>query len=333
MGNIEQESWRDVVLRYRNPDAWRSAAQIATTLVPLVALWALMYWSLDVSYALTLALAVPAAGFLVRAFILFHDCGHGSFFQSQRANHTLGFITGVLTFTPYFYWRHNHAVHHKTSGNLDKRGTGDIWTLTADEYRALPPLRRLGYAVYRHPLFMLGFGSIFTFLVLQRFPRGEVGARERRSVHWTNLALLVILTILIAWAGWRAVVMVHLPVLWLAAIVGTWMFYVQHQFEDTYWAHEEEWNYAEAALASSSYYKLPRILQWFTGNIGFHHIHHLSSRIPNYRLEACYDENPRFQKQNPLTLRTSLKCLSLRLWDEDQRKLIGFADLQESTAA
>jgi acyl-lipid omega-6 desaturase (Delta-12 desaturase) len=323
--NASAVSWQKAVAPYQRSDVRRSLIQIANSFIPFFILWALMYYSLSVSYWLTLLLALPAAGFVMRIFIIFHDCGHGSFFKSQRANDITGVIAGVITFTPYYAWRHSHAVHHATSGDLDRRGIGDVWTLTLEEYHKLPFWQRVGYRIYRNPLLIFVVGPFIDFVILQRFPsmNAAEGRRERNSVHFTNLAMLVIVVILSLMIGLKAVLMVQLPIITIASCAGVWLFYVQHQYENVYWERHNKWDYKSAALEGSSFYKLPRILQWFTGNIGFHHIHHLSPRIPNYELERCHTENPMFQVE-PLTLRASLKSLHIRVWDENRHKMVGY---------
>jgi omega-6 fatty acid desaturase (delta-12 desaturase) len=286
-----------------------------------------MVWSLQISYWLTLALVIPAAGMVVRIFIIFHDCGHGSFFKSSQANHWVGSILGLLVFTPYFYWRQSHATHHATAGNLDKRGVGDVWTMTVEEYLAAPRWKRFSYRVYRNPLIMFGIGPLIVFLVTQRFASRSFKKRERNSVYWANLALAVLIT-LISWAiGFKNYVLIQLPVIWLATSVGVWMFYIQHQFEGVYWERAQNWDFVKAGLDGSSFYQLPKVLQWFTGNIGFHHIRHLSPKIPNYLLEKCHRENPIFHVK-PVKILDSLKSLSLRLWDEKNRRLVSFGWLR-----
>lgn len=321
-------SWRQAVATYQSPDLRRSLWQIVNTFVPYIVLWILMVRSLAVSYWLTLALAVPAAGFLVRIFIFFHDCGHGSFFKSQRANDIFGIITGILTFTPYYSWRHAHAIHHATAGDLDRRGVGDIWTLTVREYREAPLWKRFAYRVFRFPPITFLVGPTVVFLILQRLPAGEKAPRERVSVWATNLALLGVAAAMSFAIGLEAYLLIQIPVMILAGMAGVWMFYVQHQFEDTYWERHEKWNFATAAMQGASFYKLPRILQWFSGNIGFHHIHHLSPKVPNYKLQACFDANPIFQQVKPVTVWASLKSLRLHLWDEENRRLVGFGQLK-----
>ena len=306
----------------------KSIWQVINTLIPYLTLCGVMIWSLDVSYWLTLAVAVAAGGFLIRIFIIFHDCGHGSFFRSQRANHFWGFVTGVLTFTPYHQWRQKHALHHATSGDLDRRGTGDIWTLTVQEYFEAPRWKRLAYRLFRNPFVLFVLLPLYLFLIHQRFPSPAVGRRERLGVHWTNGALLLIAIAMSMTIGIKAYLLIQLPVMMITGTVGLWLFYVQHQFEGVYWKRREHWGFAEAALHGSSFYKLPRILQWFSGNIGFHHIHHLSARIPNYNLERCHKAHPMFQSVKPVTLFSSLKSFTFRLWDEQRRKLVGFGHLR-----
>ena len=316
--------WQEAVAKYQNPDVRASLWQIATSVIPYIVLWFLMYLSLEYSYLITLALSVLAGGFLVRIFIIFHDCGHGSFFKSQKLNHIVGSICGVMTFTPYFEWRHAHAIHHATAGDLDRRGTGDVLTLTVKEYQQMPGWKRLGYRLYRNPLVMFILGPMFVFLVVHRFPSRNSKKRERTSVYWTNLAILAYIVPLVALIGFERYILIQLPIALLTGTAGVWMFYVQHQFEGTYWEKHVQWDYVTAALKGSSYYKLPKILQWFTGNIGLHHIHHLSPRIPNYNLQACHDANPLFQQVPTVTLGPSFKSVFFKLWDEEQRQLVGF---------
>jgi acyl-lipid omega-6 desaturase (Delta-12 desaturase) len=329
--------WRSIVTRYQSPDVRRSVVQLSNTLIPFVAMLIVMYFTLEVSYWLTLALAIPAAGFLVRTFIIMHDCGHGSFFPSRKWNDVVGFITGVLTLTPYVQWRHDHAVHHASSGNLDKRGHGDITTLTVNEYLALSGIRRVQYLIGRSPVVMFGLGPIWLALK-QRFQAlgPDAGWKERVSVQATNLTLVALVTLFSLWIGLKAVVAIYLPVFFLAGAAGIWLFYVQHQFDEAYWEKKTDWSYATAAVEGSSYFKLWRPLQWFTGNIGFHHVHHLNPRIPNYRLEKCHVENPMFQRVVTLTFWDSVKTMSLRLWDEEQKRMLTFREfrrMRRNTAA
>jgi len=274
-----QLPWQKLVAPYQTPDLWRSWGQVANSILPYLLLWALMVWSLKISYWLTLLLAIPAAGFMIRIFILFHDCGHGSLFKSKRTNAIVGMLTGILTFSPYDRWRHDHAIHHATAGNLDRRGTGDVLTLTVEEYQALKTWKKLLHRLINHPLVLFTIGSTSVFLIGHRFSSRTAGKRERYSVYWTNLALSGILLLMSALIGFKAYLLIQLPILFLGTSVGVWLFFVQHHFEGVYWARQEHWNFVAAALQGSSFYKLPKILQWFTGNIGFHHIHHLSPRI------------------------------------------------------
>jgi omega-6 fatty acid desaturase (delta-12 desaturase) len=304
---------------------------MANTLVPYAALWYLMYLSRGVSWWLTAPLAVLAGAFLVRAFIIFHDCGHGSFFKSARANHIVGTITGVLTFTPYFHWRWEHAIHHATSGDLDRRGTGDVWTLTVREYLESSRWKRFAYRLARNPFVLFVLAPFYLFVIQQRAPSRKAPPRERRSVYWTNLGIGAVAAGLIWAFGLKDWLIIQLIALMVAGSAGVWLFYVQHQFEGVFWDRGEDWDYVTAALRGSSFYKLPKVLQWFSGNIGFHHIHHLSTRIPNYNLEKCQKAEPLFQSVKPVTLLGSFKSFTFRLWDEQRRKLVGFGHLRRPT--
>jgi omega-6 fatty acid desaturase (delta-12 desaturase) len=326
--NVEPAVWKELVREYQKPSVPRAAWQILNTLGPVIALWWALHWSLTVSYWLTFAFIVLLSGFTVRTFIIFHDCTHGSFFRSSRANDILGFITGVMTFTPYFHWRWEHSVHHATSGHLDKRGMGDIWTMTVQEYIEASRWKRFGYRLARNPFVLFGLAPVTLFMVLQRFPKPGASRRERYSVYWMNAALALKAICLALWFGVLPYVIIQVALLLVAGGAGVWMFYVQHQFEDVYWEHSEEWDYTAAALQGSSFYKLPRIFQWFTGNIGYHHIHHLSPRIPNYNLERCHKAHELFQKVKPITFFPSLKTMGYRLWDEKRKKLIGFGEFR-----
>ncbi len=323
------EGWRQIVAKYQQPDARKSIWQIVNSFGGLFLMWVLMYFSLNVGYWLTLLLAIPAAGFAVRIFIIQHDCGHGSFFKSRKANDSTGIVCSLFTLTPYRFWRKSHAIHHAHHAELEERGIGDVWTMTVEEYMDAPKWKRVVYRIFRNPFFLFGIAPAINFLVLTRFPVGgekEWRNGERESVLYTNLALAGFFTIFIAWIGVVPVLAIFLPTLVIAAAVGTWLFYVQHQFERTYWEHTPEWDYTLAAMHGSSYYKLPKVLQWFTGNIGFHHIHHLSPRIPNYNLERCHEENPLMQRVVQLTLWTSFKTTSLALWDEKRQRLVTFRE-------
>jgi omega-6 fatty acid desaturase (delta-12 desaturase) len=322
-------AWKAIVALYQKPSTWRALWQIIDSIVPYVLLWCLMYWSLSISWWLTFPLAILASGFLIRIFIIFHDCGHGSFFKSQLANDTVGFIAGVITFTPYYHWRWEHAVHHAGSGDLDKRGTGDIWTMTVQEYLESSRWKRFAYRLARNPIVLFVIAPIFLFLIRQRFPSPGASKRERESVQWMNLAILGMVAGLIWIFGFKSYLLIQLTITGVGGAIGIWMFYVQHQFEGVYWERGEDWDYTAAALQGSSFYKLPKILQWFSGNIGFHHIHHLSPRIPNYNLERCHKADPLFQNVPSVTLLSSLKALTFRLWDEPLRQLVGYGRLRE----
>ena len=321
---------KDILAKYREPKVSRSLWQLVTAVLPVFVLWYLMWVSLSYSYALTLLLAVPTAGLLLRIFMIQHDCGHGAFFKRTWANNIVGIFLPVFTMVPYHHWRKNHALHHATAGDLDNRGYGDIVTYTVDEYLKLSPGKRFFYRLYRHPLFLFGVAPLFHFVVQQRIPRAfsRSWKREQVSVYVTNLMLLTVALLLCWLVGFRAFFLIHFPVIAMAATAGVWLFYVQHQFDGTYWQHKEEWDYFNAGMLGSSYYKLPKVLQWFTANIGLHHIHHLDSRIPNYRLQECHDENPIFQKAKELTFFESFSCMSLRLWDEKRGSMISFRELK-----
>jgi len=282
------------------------------------------------SYWLTLLLAVPAAGLLVRIFIIQHDCGHHSFFRSHRANDWLGSLCGLFTLTPYSLWRRSHSRHHASSGDLTNRGHGDVWTLTVDEYGGRSFLKRLQYRLYRNPLFLFVLGPSLLFIVRNRFTYGvpRNWRRERRSVHLTNLGILAVLVAAWSTIGVGTFLLIQLPILMLAASVGSWLFFVQHQYEHAYWEPNERWDFIRSAFEGSSYYRLPRVLQWFTGNIGFHHIHHLESRIPNYNLPTCYAEVPELRQAVTLGLWDSLKCTRMKLWDEHRQRMVTFSEAQ-----
>lgn len=321
--------WQTLIAKYASPDMGRSIWQVINTLIPFVMLWVLMVYSLRVGYWLTLLLAVPAAGFMVRIFILFHDCCHGSLFKSRQANEILGSLLGPLVFTPFYLWKHDHAIHHATCGDLDRRGTGDVMTLTVTEYAGMPWYKRFGYRVLRNPFILFTVGATLSFLVFQRFYLFSAGKREQESVLWTNAVLSCLAIILMKLIGWQALVMVELPVMVMACSAGVWLFYVQHNFDGTYWERHSGWDFYKAGLTGSSYYKLPALVNWFTGNIGYHHIHHLGPKIPNYKLARAYSENPLFQIR-PLTISRSLKSLGYRLWDEEHKVMTGFGVLRRS---
>jgi len=319
--------WRDIVARYQQPSVRRSVTQLAMTLLGLAGAFVAMHFAMRVSYTLVLPLSFVAAGFLVRTFIVMHDCGHGSFFKSRRANDLVGFVTGALTLTPYAQWAKDHAIHHATSGRLDKRGYGDIETLTVGEYLSLGRLGRLKYRLYRNPAVLLVLGPVWLVLKQRVHTPGSAGRREILGVHLTNLTALLMLAAASLWVGPREVAALYVPSILIAAAGGIWLFYVQHQYERAYWASGEEWDYATAAVEGSSFYRLPRVLDWMTGSIGFHHVHHLSPRIPNYYLRKAHDENPYFHRAHRLTLRESVHAFSLRLWDEERNRMIGWREI------
>ncbi|MFY0543905.1 fatty acid desaturase [Brevibacillus sp. H7] len=316
------------VAPYEKTDTKTSIRQLFNTLGPFFLLWYAAYLSLSVSYWLTLPIAIVAAGFVIRTFILFHDCCHQSFFKSRLANDIVGTITGVLTFCPYEQWKNTHNIHHASSGNLDKRGIGDIWILTVEEYAAAPLWRRVAYRIYRNPFVMFGLGPIFVFLIQYRFNRKGAKRKERINTYVTNASLVALYSLMIWAIGWQAVVMIQGPIFFVSGMLGIWLFYVQHTFEDSYFENEEEWSYVKAAVEGSSYYKLPKLFQWITGNIGFHHVHHLSPRVPNYHLEKAHNATPPLQKATTITIATSLKSLRFRLWDERNKTFVRFKDFK-----
>ena len=330
----ERPTWADSVAKYKRSNQLKSSWQIINSLLPFCGLWYLMYLSLSWSYWLTLFLAVPTAGFLVRIFIIQHDCGHHSFFRSRQANDFLGGLCGLFTLTPYYLWRRSHSRHHASSGDLSHRGHGDVWVMTVDEYRSSSYLGRLRYQLYRHPLLMFVLGPSVLFILVQRLTHyiPRTWHRERRSVHLTNLGILAMLGVSWFTIGIQAFLLVHLPIIMLGAAIGSWLFFVQHQYEHTYWQPHASWDFTRSAFEGSSYYRLPRVLQWFTGNIGFHHIHHLESRIPNYNLPTCYDDVPEFREAVTLGMRDSLRCTRLKLWDEHLQRMVTFREFREANA-
>jgi acyl-lipid omega-6 desaturase (Delta-12 desaturase) len=317
--------WRERLAPYARPDARRSAWDVATSVVPYLELTALMYATAHISVALTLLIALPTAGFLVRTFIVFHDCAHGSFLPSRRGNAWLGTVCGLLVYSPFHSWRHEHNVHHATSGDLDRRGKGDVDTLTVAEYTALSAAGRLGYRLIRNPFVMLVAGPIWALLLEPRLVPGWARARYGRKILATDAALVALVGGLCLALGWQTVLLVQLPTAMLAGATGIWLFYVQHQFEGVYWKRRADWDYTEASLHGSSHLRLPRVLQFFTGNIGLHHVHHLNARIPNYNLQRAHDENEVFHGVHELTLWDGIRAFSLKLYDEDTGRLVGFA--------
>ena len=324
-----------LLMKYRTASPWRSMWQLSTTLTLFFASWTLAYLSLSVSWWLTLALAFPTAMLVIRLFIFQHDCGHRSFFKSKRANDVVGQLLSMLTLTPYYAWRREHAMHHASSGDLDRRGkAGEIWTLTLQEYREASLWWRFVYRLFRNPIILFCIAPFFQFVVRQRFALElpKEWKRERRNVYLTNIGLLAVFSTA-AWSlGLWPVLAVQIPVMAIASSVGVFLFYIQHQYENAFWENNEDWDFVQAALAGSSHLRLPKWLQWFTGNIGLHHIHHLDSRIPNYQLQACHDANPALQDVVELTLWSSFGCANMKLWDEEQQKMVGFDAVRQRAA-
>jgi acyl-lipid omega-6 desaturase (Delta-12 desaturase) len=321
----QEVAWRERLAPYAKADNRRALLGVASSVPPYLGLSLAMYFALRVSDLLVLALAIPAGAFLVRTFVIFHDCSHSSFLAARRGNAWLGTALGLLLYSPFVRWQHDHAVHHATSGDLGRRGVGDIHTLTVAEYRALPWKARIRYRLMRNPLLMFGLGPLVAMVIGPRFVARGARPRMRRSVLATDLALAILIAVLVWLIGWQDYLLVCAPPALLAGSVGIWLFYVQHQFEDAYWENGENWSYVGAALHGSSYLKLPRPLQFFTGNIGFHHVHHLSARIPYYNLQRAHDENSIFHDVPTLTLRDGLRAVRLKLWDEDRQRLVTFA--------
>jgi omega-6 fatty acid desaturase (delta-12 desaturase) len=322
----DSKNWAQILGRYREPEVSRSVFELVVTVAPFVGLWALMWAALSVSYWLCLLLAVPTACFLMRLFMIQHDCGHGACFRRRSTNDWVGRIIGVVTLTPYSFWLRTHALHHAHTGNLDQRGFGDITTLTSDEYFALTPLKRLVYRLYRSPFVMFGLIPTYLFVAHYRFPVGLMrsGVQPWLSTMGTNAAIAGVVALMIRLVGVGPFLLVHGPVVVISATIAVWFFYVQHQFEDTVWVHDGDWSFHEAALRGSSHYELPPALAWFTGNIGVHHVHHLSSRIPFYRLPQVLRDHPQLASVGRLTLLQSLRCTTLALWDKERRRLISF---------
>jgi acyl-lipid omega-6 desaturase (Delta-12 desaturase) len=316
---------REALTAYAIPSLERSVFDIVTSVVAYLALSVVMYLVLDISYWLVLALTLPAAGFLVRTFVVFHDCAHGSFLPSKRANGSVGRLVGLFVLSPFERWRHDHAIHHATSGDLERRGVGDIITLTVAEYRARGRRGRLAYRAIRNPVVMFGLGPVIAMIVGPRIATRSQRPRMRHSVLGTDIVLLAIVGGLCWLIGWQSFLLVWAPSAMIAGSVGIWLFYVQHQFEDAYWKSADDWSYSDAALRGSSYLKLPKVMQFFTGNIGLHHVHHLNARIPNYNLQRAHDENPIFHQVPTLSLSDALRTVRLKLWDEERGKLVTFA--------
>ncbi|MCL6285706.1 fatty acid desaturase [Ruegeria sp. 2012CJ41-6] len=330
-GPAQARDWIKVLSKYRDPDGQRSAFELAVTLGPFIMLWALAWYALSISLWLTLAISLCNAGFLLRLFAIQHDCGHSAFFGNRTAGDWLGRAIGILTLTPYDVWRRSHAIHHSASGNLGRRGMGDIHTLTVAEYRALTPVKRLMYRVYRHPIILFGLGPGYLFFLQNRLPLGFTDkAKYWISAMSTNAGILIALSLIYYFGGALPILLIFLPTTLLAATAGVWLFYVQHQFETTHWANEAEWDLHDAALHGSSHYVLPSVLQWVSANIGIHHVHHLYSRIPFYRLPEVLRDHAVLAQSNRMTIRESLANARLHLWDENAKKLLSFSQARKA---
>lgn len=319
---------RKQISPFEKSNTKKSIRQLFNTIPPFILLWIAAYASLEISYWLSLGLSIIASGFVIRIFIIFHDCTHQSFFKSRKVNDIIGTITGIITLFPYEQWKRSHSIHHATSSNLNKRGTGDIWILTVEEYIEASFWKRLQYRLYRNPIVMFGLGPIFLFLITNRFNRKDARKKERINTYVTNISVILLYTLLCMVVGWQAFLMIQLPIVFVAGMLGIWLFYVQHQFEDSYFEDEEKWDYVKAAIDGSSYYKLPKLLQWVTGNIGFHHVHHLSPKVPNYYLEQVHESTTPLQQATTITIRTSLKALHFRLWDKASKSFVSFQEIK-----
>ncbi len=319
---------RKFVAPFEKADVKSSVRQLMNTIPPFILAWFLAYQALDVSIWLTLALSVVAAAFVIRTFIIFHDCTHGSFFKNKKANAVVGTITGIMTLFAYEKWKREHSIHHASSGNLDKRGVGDIWVMTIEEYVEASKWERFKYRMYRNPLVMFGFGPLFLVLISSRFNRKDARKKERNNTYLINISLVVIYSLLIWAIGWQAFLIVQGTTMFVAGAFGIWLFYVQHTFEDSYFEDENEWDYVKAAIEGSSYYQLPKVLQWVTGNIGFHHVHHLSPRVPNYNLEKAHDSTPPLKQATTIDIKSSLKSLRYKLYDAKNKTFVTFGDIK-----
>ncbi|MFC7061004.1 fatty acid desaturase [Halobacillus seohaensis] len=328
MSQQKQTELKKNVASFAKPDKSAGIRQLINTLVPFFLLWFLAYQSLSVSVWLAVPVAMIAGGFVIRMFIIFHDCTHMSFFQNKKANRIIGTITGIITLFPFEQWKREHSIHHATSSNLDKRGTGDVWVMTVDEYLEASFWGRMAYRLYRHPLVMFGLGPIYLFCISNRFNRKGAKRKERMNTHLTNASIVVIYGLLIWAIGWQAFLIIQFPILYVSGALGIWLFYVQHQFEDSYFEDESEWDFVKAAVDGSSYYKLPKILQWVSGSIGFHHVHHLSPRVPNYKLEEAHESTPPLQNATTITLASSLKSIRFRLYDTENKKFVSFKQVK-----
>jgi acyl-lipid omega-6 desaturase (Delta-12 desaturase) len=320
-------SWETVIMKYNHPDLRKSIWQICNSVIPYMFMWYIMYRSLSYPYWITLLLSLVASGFLIRIFIIFHDCGHRSFFATKRANNIVGMIMGIIAFTPFYIWHHQHWMHHATSGNLDKRGIGDVWTMTLNEYLLSTRWHRFLYRSFRNPFIMFTLGPILVVLVKNRLAKKTLTKQEKWNVYLTNLMIFAIAVAVSLLIGLKAYLLIQLPIIFISHTIGLWLFYIQHQFDDVAWERDRNWDYKKSAITGSSFLKLPAVLQWFTGNIGFHHVHHLSSRIPNYYLAKCHYENEIFKDIKPIKLFSTFRALTLGLWDEANRRMISFRNI------
>ncbi|MFC4558297.1 fatty acid desaturase [Virgibacillus kekensis] len=328
MSKQKQAQLKKSVSTFASPDTKASIKQLLNTLLPFFIIWFLAYQSLSISVWLSIPLSIVAAGFVVRIFIIFHDCTHGSFFKNAKANRIVGTITGIVTLFAFEKWKRSHAIHHATSSNLDKRGTGDVWVMTVNEYIEASFWGRLAYRLYRNPIVMFGFGPFYLFGISNRFNRKGAKRKERLNTYVINASVAAIYALLIWAIGWQAFLIIQLPILFVAGSAGIWLFYVQHQFEDSYFENEDEWDFVKAAVDGSSYYKLPKVMQWLTGSIGFHHVHHLAPRVPNYKLEEAHESTPPLQKATTITLASSLKSIRFRLFDEENKSFVSFKEIK-----
>ncbi|WP_020006959.1 fatty acid desaturase [Salinicoccus albus] len=329
MTKQKQAQLRKEVMPYAKSQTKASIIQLCNTIIPFFVLWFLAYQSLSISFWLSLLFSVGAAGFMIRTFIIFHDCAHHSFFKDKKLNNFIGTCTGVITHFAYNRWKYEHQMHHATSGNLDKRGIGDIWVMTVQEYKEAGRWKRLQYRLYRNPVIMFGLGPLHLFLSANRFNRKGAKQKERMNTYLINLILAGIYCLIGFGLGWHVLLMVQLPILYIAGAMGIWLFYVQHQFEDSYFENESEWDYVKAAVDGSSYYKLPRWLEWMTGSIGYHHVHHLVPRVPNYNLEAAHESTPPLHRATTITLKTSLESVKFRLYDEESKAFVTFKQVRD----
>ncbi|PGM53321.1 fatty acid desaturase [Bacillus sp. AFS053548] len=328
MSKENQKSLRKQIIPYEKSNLKASIWQMMNTFIPFIFLWYLAYKSMSISVVLTIFIDIVAALFLIRIFIIFHDCCHQSFFKNKTANKVLGTITGVVTLFPFSQWKHSHSVHHATSGNLDKRGIGDMWVLTVEEYVAASFWTKIQYRLYRNPLIMFGLGPIYIVLITNRFNTKNAKLKERLNTYLTNILIVGVSALFCYTIGWENYLLVEGPIFFISAVLGIWLFYVQHQFEDTYFEEDGNWEYVKAAVEGSSFYKLPKLLQWITGNIGYHHVHHLSPRVPNYNLESVHNNTLPLQNVPTITLKTSLTSLKFKLWDEESKQFVGFKDIK-----